>query len=74
MTVKTKLTVHLETIVMPLGVPMTAKQVTALTDAADEPQRRTAIDRARSRIPFLLPEEETEAEEWARTGRGFEGR
>ena len=29
---------------------------------------RAAIDRARARIPFLLPEEETEAEEWARHG------
>lgn len=68
MTVEQKLTCHLEHIVMPLGVPLNASQVTELCKQADEPQRRAAIDRARQRIPFLLPDEEHEAEVWARVG------
>ena len=71
MTVKDKLSVHLEHIVLPEGVPLTAKQQQVYRDASDEPQRRAAIDRARVRIPFLLPEEEHEAEDWA---RGMESR
>ena len=66
MTVADKLSVHLEHVVMPMGVRMTGEQITALCVAADEPQRRAAIDRARQRNPFLLPEEETVAEMWAR--------
>ncbi len=66
MTVPDKLSVHLEHIVMPMGVSMTAKQTQALCEGADEAQRRAAIDRARIKIPFLLPDEEHEAEEWAR--------
>lgn len=66
MTVPNKLMVHLEYIVMPLGVPMNAKQIESLCNSATQDQRRAAIDRARIKVPFLLPEEETEAEEWAR--------
>ena len=66
MSTKDKLCVHLNSIVSPEGVPLTAKQQIALMQAADEPQRRAAIDRSRVKIPFLLPDEETEAEMWAR--------
>jgi hypothetical protein len=65
-TAETKLLVHLEHIVMPEGVPLNAKQVLDLCDHADEAQRRAAVDRARIKPPFLLPEEEREAERWAR--------
>jgi hypothetical protein len=65
-TVQAKLTVHLEHIVMPEGVPLNAKQVQALCDAADMPQRQAALDRARIKPPFLLPDEEHEAEEWVK--------
>lgn len=61
-----KLNVHLEHIVMPEGVPMNAKQVLELCDRADEAQRMAAIDRARIRVPFLLPDEEKAALRWAR--------
>jgi hypothetical protein len=66
LTVASKLRCHLEHIVMPRGVRLNAAQITKLCDEADEAQRRAAIDRARVHVPFLLPEEETEAEMWAR--------
>lgn len=59
MTVKMKLTVHLEHIVMPEGVPLNATQIEQLCDRATEAQRRAAVDRARVRGPLLLPDEET---------------
>lgn len=65
MSTEDKLNVHLEHIVMPEGVPMNAKQVLELCDHADEAQRMAAIDRARIRIPFLLPDEERDALRWA---------
>lgn len=68
MNVALKLRVHLEHIVMPLGVPLNANQVNALCDQADEAQRRAAVDRARVHVPFLLPEE-TQAEMWVRKGK-----
>lgn len=64
MTVEDKLSVHLLHVVMPLGVPLTAKQQLELCDKADRAQRQAAIDRSRVRSPFLLPDEETEARMW----------
>lgn len=68
MTVDQKLNVHLEHIVMPLDMPMNAKQILELCDQADYAQRMAAIDRARVKIPFLLPDEEREAQKWAEIG------
>lgn len=69
MTTETKLLVHLEHIVMPTGVPLNAAQVLDLCDRADYPQRMAAIDRARIKAPFLLPDEEREAQRWAEVVR-----
>jgi hypothetical protein len=69
MTVIEKLIVHLLHIVSPVGIPLTGPEQRKVLAEADEPQRRAAIDRARVRIPFLLPDEEVEAEMWAREGR-----
>ena len=69
MTVETKLYVHLEHIVLPLGVPLTAKQQLEYCDRADYAQRMAAIDRARIKSPFLLPDEEREAQRWAEAVR-----
>lgn len=66
MDTESKLNAHLEFIVMPIGIPLNAKQILDLCDHADEPQRMAAIDRARVKIPFLLPDEEAEALRWAR--------
>ena len=63
-----KLNAHLEHIVMPLGVPMNAKEIQALCDRATYAQRMAAIDRARIRVPFLLPDEERTAQRWADLG------
>jgi hypothetical protein len=68
-TTEQKLNAHLEHIVMPEGVPLSASQVLALCDQADYAQRMAAIDRARTRNPFLLPDEEREAQRWAELGR-----
>lgn len=48
MTVAAKLEVHLEHVMMPIGVPMSAKQVLDLCTMADEAQLRAAVDRARN--------------------------
>lgn len=69
MTVDTKLNVHLEHIVMSLDKPLTAEQVLELCDRATDAQRMAAIDRARVKSPFLLPDEEREAEKWANISR-----
>lgn len=69
MTAEQKLNVHLVHIVSPIGVPLTAMQQLDLCDRADYAQRMAAIDRARIKIPFLLPDEEREAQRWAEAAR-----
>ncbi len=64
MTTEQKLNVHLEYIVMPEGVPLTAKEVLELCDEANYSQRYKAVERARANNPLLLPEEEREAQKW----------
>ena len=54
---------------MPECVRMNARQILALCATATEAQRRAAIDRARQHIPFLLPQEEGQAEQWALYGK-----
>ncbi len=66
MTVEMKLNCHLEHIVMPESVPMTARQILDLCDRATEAQRQAALDRARLHIPFILPDEEKEAVRWVK--------
>lgn len=65
MDAETKLNVHLEHIVMPLGVALSGKQILELCDCADRAQRMAAVDRARVKQPFLLPDEESAAMRWA---------
>ena len=67
MDAESKLNVHLEHIVMPLGVPLSAKEVLELCDRADYAQRMAALDRARVKSPFLLPDEERDALRWVGT-------
>lgn len=59
-----KLLVHLVHIVSPIGVPLTGKQQLQLCAAADRAQRLAAVDRARVKVPFLLPDEEDAAQKW----------
>ena len=66
MTTEMKLSVHLEYIVMPIGVPMNAVQIIELCDRATKDQRQAALDRARIHVPFILPAEERVAEQWVR--------
>lgn len=64
MDVNDKLLAHLVHIVAPLGVPLTGAQLTELCSKADRAQREAAVDRARIRVPLLLPDEEYEAADW----------
>lgn len=66
MDTESKLDCHLAHVVMPAGVPLTAKQTLDLCDHATEDQRMQAIVRARTRNPLLLPDEEREAFRWAK--------
>jgi len=65
MTVARKLEEHLVHVVAPIGIVLTEKDIAELCLYADSAQRMAAIDRARVKTPFLLPDEETEALVWA---------
>lgn len=69
MDIETKLNVHLEHIVMLGSAPMNSRRILELCDRADYAQRMAAIDRARVKVPFLLPDEEREALRWAEARR-----
>lgn len=68
MTIQDKLRVHLTSIVSPIGVPLTGEMQRELIANSDRSQRQAALDRARQRIPFILPDEETEARMWVDGG------
>lgn len=67
-TIQDKLRVHLTSIVSPIGVPLTGEMQRELIANSDRSQRQAALDRARQRIPFILPDEETEARMWVDGG------
>jgi hypothetical protein len=66
MTVEDKLSVHLEHIVMPEGVPLNAKQVLDLCDHATEEQRMKAFTWGLKHGPLILPDEVSAALRWVK--------
>jgi len=66
MTTEDKLNCHLERIVMPLDVPLTANEALKLCDRANEWQRALALERARIHNPLVLPDEEQLALRWVK--------
>lgn len=69
MTLEDKLLVHLETIVTWAGDPLTAKQISALCDAATESQRCQAVALSISHRPLTLADELPAAYKWALKAR-----
>lgn len=64
MTVEQRLEVHLLSIVMPLDVPLDAREQLALCAKATRAQRQAAFDRAMTRNPLLLPDEMEAGRKW----------